>query len=131
MIDELCSVVLPSSNDGTKKKSGGGKKRSNQSTAAEAAISAAVKDYGIEYSKSGRATCRGCELKIMKDQIRVRKTVYDTEVGMKYGGQALWHHVECFAQLRQELGWLDKGSNLPGFNTLKADDKKLVEKTLP
>uniref|UniRef100_A0A1A9VJ13 NAD(+) ADP-ribosyltransferase n=1 Tax=Glossina austeni TaxID=7395 RepID=A0A1A9VJ13_GLOAU len=54
----------------------------------------ALKDFSIEYAKSGRAACRGCEQKILKDQVRIRKTVYDTEVGMKYGGQALWHHCE-------------------------------------
>ncbi|TMW48487.1 hypothetical protein DOY81_006414, partial [Sarcophaga bullata] len=91
----------------------------------------AVKDFGIEYAKSGRASCRGCEQKILKDQIRIRKTVYDTEVGMKYGGQPLWHHVECFAQLRGELGWLDTGENLPGFKTLKSEDKADVKKALP
>uniref|UniRef100_A0A1B0BYD9 Poly [ADP-ribose] polymerase n=1 Tax=Glossina palpalis gambiensis TaxID=67801 RepID=A0A1B0BYD9_9MUSC len=91
----------------------------------------ALKDFGIEYAKSGRAACRGCEQKILKDQLRIRKTVYDTEVGMKYGGQALWHHCECFAQLRGELGWLDTGSNLPGFDTLGKEDQEKVKKALP
>ena len=50
---------------------------------------------------------------------------------MKYGGQALWHHVECFAQLRGELGWFDTGENLPGFKTLKSEDKANVKKALP
>lgn len=119
---ELSSVVMPS--DGSKKESG--KKRSK----AAAMGNAALKDYGIEYSKSGRAACRGCEQKILKGEVRIRKTVYDTEVGMKYGGQPLWHHVECFAQLRQELGWLDKGANLPGYNTLKPEDKEVVDKAI-
>ncbi|XP_068156658.1 poly [ADP-ribose] polymerase [Drosophila tropicalis] len=101
-----------------------GKKRSK-------AESGALKDFGIEYAKSGRAACRGCEQKITKDQVRIRKTVYDTEVGMKYGGQALWHHVECFAQMRSELGWFDTGENLPGFKSLKAEDKKEVQNALP
>ena len=29
----------------------------------------ALKDYTIEYSKSGRATCRGCEQKILKEDV--------------------------------------------------------------
>lgn len=56
----------------------------------------ALKDFGIEYSLSSRAVCCGCKLKIMKGEIRAKKTVYDTDVGMKYGGQPLWHHIECF-----------------------------------
>ncbi|XP_046804661.1 poly [ADP-ribose] polymerase isoform X2 [Lucilia cuprina] len=50
---------------------------------------------------------------------------------MKYGGQPLWHHVECFAQLRGELGWFDTGENLPGFKSLKSEDKNDVKKALP
>lgn len=119
---ELSSVVLPSDEP----KKGAGNKRSKAATTENAAL----KDYAIEYSKSGRAICRGCDLKILKDEIRIRKTVYDTEVGMKYGGQAMWHHVECFAQLRQELGWLDSGANLPGYKTLKSEDKNIVDKAI-
>ncbi|KAM7363583.1 poly-(ADP-ribose) polymerase [Cochliomyia hominivorax] len=115
-IDSSIAVVSGSSKKGGKRS----KEESN-----------ALKDFGIEYAKSGRAACRGCEQKILKDQIRIRKTVYDTEVGMKYGGQALWHHVECFAQLRGELGWFDTGENLPGFKNLKSEDKSDVKKALP
>uniref|UniRef100_A0A1A9WQP6 Poly [ADP-ribose] polymerase n=1 Tax=Glossina brevipalpis TaxID=37001 RepID=A0A1A9WQP6_9MUSC len=117
-IETLGNAVIVSS---TEKK---GKKRTKVENTA-------LKDFGIEYAKSGRAACRGCEQKIIKDQIRIRKTVYDTEVGMKYGGQPLWHHYECFAQLRGELGWLDIGSNLPGFETLKKEDQEKVKKALP
>lgn len=102
----------------------GGKKRN-------IAENSAIKDFGLEYAKSGRAACRGCELKILKGQIRIRKTVYDTEVGMKYGGQPLWHHVECFAQLRGELGWFAAGDILPGFKDLSPEDMEIVKKALP
>ncbi|KAH8385055.1 hypothetical protein KR093_010826 [Drosophila rubida] len=101
-----------------------GKKRSK-------AESQAIKDFGIEYAKSGRAACRGCELKISKDEVRVSKTVYDTEVGMKYGGQKLWHHLECFARMRSDLGWFDTGENLPGYKQLNIADKAEVKKSLP
>lgn len=90
-----------------------------------------MKDFGIEYSKSGRATCPGCQLKVSKDDVRVKKVVYDTEVGMKFGGQALWHHLECFAQIRNDLGWLEKGEMLPGFKALSAEDQKKVKTLLP
>lgn len=113
-ISEL-SAVVPSK---------AGKKRSN-------AEKGAMKDFGIEYAKSGRANCRGCEQKILKDQIRIKKVVYDTEVGRKYGGETLWHHVECFAQVRTDLGWLEKGEFLPGFDSLKEEDKSEVKKALP
>lgn len=104
--------------------SGKGKKRSKTENAA-------VKDFGVEYAKSARAACKGCELKISKDEVRIRKTVFDTEVGMKYGGQALWHHTTCFAQLRGELGWLASGEDLPGFQSLSKEDKQIVKDALP
>lgn len=31
----------------------------------------ALKDFTIEYSKSSRALCRGCELKILKDEVSI------------------------------------------------------------
>ncbi|XP_039233262.1 poly [ADP-ribose] polymerase isoform X7 [Drosophila yakuba] len=101
-----------------------GKKRSK-------AFNLALKDFGIEYAKSSRSTCRGCEQKIIKDLVRLRKTVYDTEVGMKYGGQPLWYHLDCFAQLRSELGWFDSGDNMPGIKSLADDDQAEVKNALP
>lgn len=50
-----------------------------------------------------------------------KKTKLSTAVpspGLKFGGQAIWHHVGCFAQLRTELGWFDSAENLPGFKSL-------------
>lgn len=115
------------------KSKGKGKKRG--AAAADGATSSKsaqmLNDFGIEYAKSGRSSCPGCFQKIPKDEIRIKKIVYDTEVGMKYGGQPLYHHVECFAQLRTELGWLESATLLPGFNVLSKDDRKLVTTQLP
>lgn len=76
-------------------KKGKGKKRE-----ADAGMSKAqaqlINDFGVEYAKSGRAMCAGCEIKIIKDEVRIKKIVHDTEIGMKFGGQSIWHHVECF-----------------------------------
>jgi poly [ADP-ribose] polymerase 1 len=74
-IEAMSGVVLPSTSKGGK---GKGKKRKVD----DPGTSLAIKDYGVEYAVSGRAQCAGCQLKIMKDEIRVKKTVYDTEVGM-------------------------------------------------
>uniref|UniRef100_A0A8D8HIL5 NAD(+) ADP-ribosyltransferase n=1 Tax=Culex pipiens TaxID=7175 RepID=A0A8D8HIL5_CULPI len=103
---------------------GKGKKRSAEQ-------SNALKDFGVEYAASGRAVCRGCEIKILKDEVRIKKVDYTTEVGMKYGGQALWHHAECFAKLRSELGYFEKGEALPGYRNLKKEDMETVKRLLP
>lgn len=46
-----------------------GKKRPADKEVAKAK-KLALKDFVIEYSKSGRATCRGCQQKILKDEVR-------------------------------------------------------------
>lgn len=90
-----------------------------------------LNDFGVEYAKSARSTCPGCFQKICKDEVRIKKTLYDTEVGMKFGGQPIYHHVECFAQLRSELGWFAGADMLPGFKSLTKEDKETVKKHLP
>lgn len=104
-----------------------GKKRAGDS----ALKNAALKDFKIEYSKSGRAMCRGCEQKILKDEIRISKKDFDSEVGKKYGGQDLWHHVTCFAQIRSDLAYFESGDKLPGFKTLSNEDQAKVKQQVP
>lgn len=122
MLGDGVTAVVPQSKKGKKRTADAGTSK---------AMSMLIKDFGIEYSISGRASCAGCHLKISKDEIRIKKVVHDTEVGMKFGGQAIWHHVECFAQLRSTLGWFESGSKIPGFKSLSQDDKQTVEKHIP
>jgi poly [ADP-ribose] polymerase 1 len=122
-VEAMTGLVLPATSKGKK----GGKKRKPDDVGSQIAL----KDYGIEYAVSGRATCAGCMIKIIKDEVRVKKTVYDTEVGMKFGGQAIWHHLDCFAKLRTDLGYFVSGDQLPGYSYLKKEDKTLVLKALP
>lgn len=110
---------------------GKGKKRTANDDDEVKMSTAATKDFGIEYAKSGRAVCRGCENKILKSEVRVKKVSFDSEVGMKYGGQAMWHHLDCFAKLRTELSWFGSGKDLPGYTQLTADDKSSVNAALP
>lgn len=70
-------------------------------------------------------------MKISKDEVRIKKVVHDTEIGMKFGGQAIWHHVECFAQLRSELGWFESAEKLPGFKLLSKEDQQTAKKNIP
>lgn len=124
MLGDGVSMVVPES------KKGKGKKRSAE-TSTSKSMAILINDFGVEYAKSGRAACAGCHLKIIKDEVRIKKVAHDTEIGMKFGGQAIWHHVECFAQLRSELGWFESAEKLPGFKTLSEDDKKSTKKHIP
>ncbi|CAK1604001.1 unnamed protein product [Parnassius mnemosyne] len=82
--------------------------------------------YTIEYSKSSRATCRHCDIKICKDEIRVAKIDYDP----KFGEHPLWHHLKCFAEKKVDLNFLGSGEEIPGFKTLKKEDQKLVKEEI-
>jgi poly [ADP-ribose] polymerase len=48
-----------------------------------------------------------------------------------YGGQERWHHVECFAKLRDELEFWESGDCLPGIKSLKKEDQQLEKNKLP
>ncbi|XP_028036394.1 poly [ADP-ribose] polymerase [Bombyx mandarina] len=115
------AVVMPIQETKTK-----GKGKRNKRAAPESDNSA-LKDFKVEYSKSSRATCPECEIKICKDEIRICKILYDTEVGMKYGGQPRWHHLPCFVKCRNELLYFAGGENLPGFDDLKKADQIIVK----
>lgn len=121
----LGGAVLPVANG-----KGKGKKRAGGNDKAGGSSAQLLNDFGVEYAVSSRSTCPACELKISKDEVRIKKVLHDTEIGMKFGGQASWHHVECFAQLRSELGWYASGEDLPGFKQLSKEDKAVVKKHL-
>ncbi|CAH2075136.1 unnamed protein product, partial [Iphiclides podalirius] len=82
--------------------------------------------YTIEYAKSSRATCRHCDIKICKDEIRVAKIDYDP----KYGDHPLWHHLKCFAEKKVDLNFLGGGEELPGFKSLKKEDQTTVKQEI-
>lgn len=120
-IEELGGILLPSTSKGKK-----GKKRAAEPEASDLAL----KDFAVEYSVSSKAQCVGCQNKILKEDIRVKRVVYDTEVGMKFGGQALWHHLNCFASIRGDYGYYLGGEDLRGFHALSAADQEVVKKAI-
>uniref|UniRef100_A0A1L8DH70 Poly [ADP-ribose] polymerase n=1 Tax=Nyssomyia neivai TaxID=330878 RepID=A0A1L8DH70_9DIPT len=111
--------------------SGSGKGGKGKKRAAPGAANTLLKDFGVEYSKSDRATCCGCQQKILKAEVRIKKLVYDTDVGMRFGGQPLWHHVDCFAKCRSDLMYFAAGDLLHGFKDLSKEEQTVVKKALP
>ncbi|RZF40692.1 hypothetical protein LSTR_LSTR007983 [Laodelphax striatellus] len=90
-----------------------------------------LKDFLVEYAKSSRATCKGCDEKIVKEEVRISKKEYESNEAKRFGGIPQWHHPECFTKLRAELAFFVSGDQLPGFDTLKDDDKNMIKKLLP
>ena len=105
---------------------GKGKKRGNTAKAV-----GALRDFTIQYAKSNRSMCRGCEEKIVKGEVRVSKKDFESEEGRKYGGIDRWHHLECFAKIREEFQFYEAGDVLPGVGDLSKEDQAAVKSTLP
>ncbi|KAG7282048.1 hypothetical protein CRUP_023564 [Coryphaenoides rupestris] len=91
-----------------------------------------LNDFAVEYAKSNRSTCKGCEEKIEKDQIRVSKKSVDAEKP-QLGLIDRWYHTACFVSRREDLLFKSEYSaaQLKGFNALKAEDKEDLKKRLP
>jgi poly [ADP-ribose] polymerase len=68
-----------------------------------AAGASGYNDFNVEYAKSNRSTCRGCDSKIDKDDVRISKKDYETERAKMYGPQDAWYHVDCFKDNRDDL----------------------------
>lgn len=91
---------------------------------------ARLKDFAVEYAKSGRAACAGCGNKIVKDTVRVIFTSFETDIGKRYGGQAFSHHPECFNEIRDRYNYYLCGSALPGFGMLSKEDQEFIRETI-
>jgi poly [ADP-ribose] polymerase len=68
---------------------------------------------------------------LSQDEVRISKKDFESEKAKMYGGQERWHHVECFAKLRDELEFWESGDCLPGMKSLKKEDQQLVKEKLP
>ncbi|XP_014489527.1 PREDICTED: poly [ADP-ribose] polymerase [Dinoponera quadriceps] len=103
--------------------SGKGKKRANPAKSGGG-------EFRVEYAKSGRASCKGCEEKIVKDEVRISKKDFESAEARKFGGLDRWFHVECFANLRANIGYYGKGDELPGIKDLSKEDQKSLKAAL-
>ncbi|XP_069464784.1 poly [ADP-ribose] polymerase 1 [Ambystoma mexicanum] len=89
-------------------------------------------DFLAEYAKSNRSTCKGCDQKIEKNQVRLSKKMVDPEKP-QLGMIDRWYHPDCFVARREELGFLPmyNASQFTGFVILKAEDQQDLKKKLP
>lgn len=49
------------------------------------------------------------------------------EYDPKYGDHPKWHHVKCFAELKNDYLFLAGGEDLPGFKSLNKEDQTMVK----
>lgn len=88
-------------------------------------------DFAIEYAKTNRDLCLGCDQRIKKSEIRIMKVVHSSPYTTVFDGIATWYHVLCFARLRSELNWLQSAEAFPGFRRLFEEDKEIVMNYIP
>lgn len=90
-IDKFNAILAPQEGGGA-----GSKRKAEES--------GPLSDYGVEYSLSGRAQCVGCRNKIMKDELRVKKIVYHTDIGKNLKFQSdLRFNLLIISHFRHEI----------------------------
>ncbi|CAF4001703.1 unnamed protein product [Rotaria magnacalcarata] len=85
--------------------------------------------FSVQYAKSNRSTCHGCDTSIDKDILRLSRKNYTSKRARRYGPTDEWYHVDCFNQMKNDLGFVGTAESFSGFNDLnKEDQMELKEK---
>ncbi|KAM0868950.1 hypothetical protein ACQ4PT_041000 [Festuca glaucescens] len=70
----------------------------------------------VEYAKSARSTCKGCNVSIAKGALRLGVEAHDP----RGWDSTKWYHVACFPSSSHPLCPVEK---LKGFDSIKDDDR--------
>ncbi|XP_045476571.1 DNA ligase 3 [Harmonia axyridis] len=85
------------------------------------------KEFCVEIAKQGRATCKKCKQKCLKDEIRIAKLVHNP---FGDGKMKSWHHLECmfetFLKQRPTTKRIESIDDIDGFNLLSSDSQELL-----
>lgn len=92
---------------------------------------AAITNYGIEYSTSNDDACHVCSEPICRNELRIKKIVFDTDIGVQFGKEILWNHLHCFIFNRDMYAFKFSGEILPGFEGLQPAHKEIIKEALP
>ncbi|CAF0861684.1 unnamed protein product [Rotaria sordida] len=85
--------------------------------------------FTVEYAKSNRSTCHGCDTSIDKDTLRLSRKNYTSKRSRRYGPTDEWYHVDCFNQMKKDLGFFGNAELFFGFVDLNNEDQvELKEK---
>uniref|UniRef100_A0ACD5VVF0 Uncharacterized protein n=1 Tax=Avena sativa TaxID=4498 RepID=A0ACD5VVF0_AVESA len=70
----------------------------------------------VQYAKSARSTCKGCNENIAKGTVRLGVSAHDP----RGWDSTKWYHIVCFPTSSHPLGSVEK---LDGFDSIKDDDR--------
>lgn len=90
----------------------------------------ALENFGIEYSISCEDQCVMCQEPIPRNELRIKKIVYDTEIAEKYGKEVQWNHYFCFIMQRDYYNFRLGGEMLPGFLNLQPEHQNFIRDSL-
>lgn len=88
-------------------------------------------NFEIEYSNLNEDRCAVCVEPILRNELRIKKIVYDTDVALQFGKEILWNHYYCFVQQRDVYDFLWSGDQLPGYSELQPAHKEFIKEALP
>ncbi len=71
--------------------------------------------FSVQYAKSNRSTCHGCDTTIDKDTLRLSRKNYTSKRARRYGPTDEWYHVDCFNQLKKDLGFFGTAESFVFF----------------
>ncbi|XP_028396308.1 poly [ADP-ribose] polymerase 1-like isoform X2 [Dendronephthya gigantea] len=89
----------------------------------------------VEYAKSSRSSCKSCEDKFDKGDLRVGKNMEPSPDSTAFGRVSMmmhWFHVDCFVKKRLDLEveYDVTAEMFPGFSTLTKEDQALLQEKL-
>jgi poly [ADP-ribose] polymerase 1 len=93
--------------------------------------SESYKNFGVEYANTNTDTCATCKEPIDRNELRIKKIVFDSDTAAKFGKEILWAHLHCFIFNRDQYDYLWDGKLLTGFNELQPAHQVIVEEALP
>ncbi|KAM0834320.1 hypothetical protein ACQ4PT_063671 [Festuca glaucescens] len=91
-------------------------KKANADLSSPEAVVAEKGTVSVEYAKSARSTCKGCNVSIAKGALRLGVAAHDP----RGWDSTKWYHVTCFPTSSHLLGPVEK---LNGFDSIKDDDR--------
>ncbi|UJR16963.1 hypothetical protein I4U23_003861 [Adineta vaga] len=80
--------------------------------------------FTVEYAKSNRSRCHGCDSSIDKDTLRLSRKNFTSRRARRYGPVDEWYHVDCFNQMKTDLAFVGTAESFSGFADLNNGDQK-------
>lgn len=90
-----------------------------------------ISNFSIEYALSNEDCCFVCKQQIPRNELRIKKIDYESDIAQKFGKEILWNHWDCFVIERDLFGFKLTGEMLPGFEHLQPAHMEIIREALP